>query len=83
MVGGQIERRLEMKKTEVQAGKTYIVRVSGSLVPVRIIGESAFGGWDGTNLKTGRRIRIRTAGKLRGEWNHKNLVREWNKLLSW
>lgn len=37
-----------MKKNNVQLGKTYAVKVSGSVVPVRLDRENAHGGWDGT-----------------------------------
>ena len=33
---------------------------------VRIDRESPYGGWDATNLATGRSVRIRTAARLRG-----------------
>ena len=56
-----------MKKSEVEIGKTYIVKVSGKLVPVQIINESPFGGWNGGNLLTKRGVRIRTAARLRSE----------------
>jgi hypothetical protein len=49
----------------VQIGLTYIVRVSGTLAKVRINGESPYGGWRGTNLATGREVRIRSAARLR------------------
>lgn len=55
-----------MKKQDVVIGGIYIVRVSDKLAKVRIDRVSTFGGWDGTNLATGRSIRIRTAAKLRG-----------------
>jgi hypothetical protein len=35
------------------------------LAKVRITGESPYGGWRGTNLATGREIRIRSAARLR------------------
>jgi hypothetical protein len=54
-----------MKKQDVQIGSTYIVKVSGVLAKVRITGESPYGGWRGTNLATGREVRIRTAARLR------------------
>ncbi len=54
-----------MKKAEVQIGSTYIVKVSGLLARVRITGESPYGGWRGTNLATGREVRIRSAARLR------------------
>lgn len=50
-----------MKKTEIQIEKTYAVKVSGNVVPVRIDGESPYGGWNGTNLKTRKSIRIKSA----------------------
>ena len=56
-----------MKKHYVQVGSTYIVKVSGTLARVRISREHDRGGWYGTNLATGREIRIRTAARLRKE----------------
>ena len=54
-----------MKKAEVEIGATYIVKVSGKLAPVKITGQSPYGGWDGRNLDTRRDIRIRSAQRLR------------------
>ncbi len=54
-----------MKKAQVTVGETYVVKVSGNLVHVRLLGESPYGGWDGVNLQTKRRVRIKTAAKLR------------------
>ncbi len=54
-----------MKKADVQIGAVYTVKVSGKLVPVRLDSESVYGGWQGTNLDTGRSVHIRTAAKLR------------------
>ena len=56
-----------MQKQNVQIGTTYIVKVSGTLAKVRLTREHARGGWYGTNLATGREIRIRTAARLRSE----------------
>ena len=56
-----------MKKRDVQKGKTYLAKVSGMVVPVRIDQESPYGGWEATNTKTGRAVRIKTAARLRGE----------------
>jgi hypothetical protein len=56
-----------MQKHNVQIGTTYIVKVSGTLAKVRITREHPRGGWYGTNLATGREIRIRTAAGLRSE----------------
>ncbi len=54
-----------MKKREIEIGNTYIAKVSGVLTKVRITRESPYGGWQGTNLATGREIRIRSAARLR------------------
>jgi hypothetical protein len=54
-----------MQKHNVHIGTTYIVKVSGTLAKVRLTREHPRGGWYGTNLATGREIRIRTAARLR------------------
>jgi hypothetical protein len=56
-----------MQKHHVKVGATYLVRVSGTLTKVRLTREHDRGGWYGTNLATGREIRIRTAARLRSE----------------
>ena len=57
-----------MKKADVQIGKTYIVTVSGKLAHVRITRDLfPCGGWLGRNLATNRKIRIKTAARLRSE----------------
>jgi hypothetical protein len=56
-----------MQKQHVRVGATYIVKVSGTLAKVRITRQHDRGGWYGTNLATGREIRIRTAARLRSE----------------
>jgi len=56
-----------MQKHNIQVGSIYIVKVSGTLAKVRLTRESPRGGWYGTNLATGREIRIRTAARLRSE----------------
>jgi len=58
-----------MKKSEVRVGGRYLAKVSGSLSPVRLDRENPHGGWDGTNLDTGRQVRIKSAQRLRGEFN--------------
>jgi hypothetical protein len=55
-----------MKKAEVEIRGVYVAKVSGQLVNVRIERESPYGGWDATNLATGRAVRIRSAARLRG-----------------
>lgn len=55
-----------MKKADV-VGKTYLVKVSQRVVPVRIDRACEYGGWFGTNTITGREVRVRTAARLRRE----------------
>jgi len=55
-----------MKKDEVEVGGVYAAKVSDKLVPVRIESESPHGGWNGTNLRTGKTVRIKSAQRLRG-----------------
>lgn len=56
-----------MKKKDVQIGKTYLAKISGRVVPVAVVRESQYGGWDGINLTTNREVRIKSAAKLRQE----------------
>ena len=56
-----------MKKDEVQVGKVYTAKVTDKLVPVRIDAESRHGGWDATNLATGKKVRIKSPQRLRAE----------------
>jgi len=55
-----------MKKHEVKVGAKYLAKVSDKVVPVRIDGENPHGGWDATNEATGKRVRIKSAQRLRG-----------------
>lgn len=70
-----------MKKNEVQIGQVYVAKVSDKLANVQIEAESRHGGWDATNLDTGKKIRIKSPQRLRtaakphgdvgpGETNH-------------
>jgi hypothetical protein len=54
-----------MKKNEVVIGGRYLAKVSGRVVPVRITGQSPYGGWDAVNAETHRAVRIRGAQRLR------------------
>ena len=54
-----------MKKNEVVIGGRYLAKVSGRVVPVRITGESPYGGWDAVSEETHRAVRIRGAQRLR------------------
>jgi hypothetical protein len=55
-----------MKKNEVQIGGTYQAKVSDKVVSVRIDAENSHGGWDATNLATNKKVRIKSAQRLRG-----------------
>ena len=54
-----------MKKSEVKIGGVYAAKVTNKIVQVRIDAESRYGGWDGTNLTTGKKVRIQSPAKLR------------------
>ncbi len=54
-----------MKKSEVKVGGVYTAKVTNKLVQVRIDAESRYGGWDATNLATGKKVRIKSPAKLR------------------
>lgn len=56
-----------MKKRDMKIGGRYAAKVSGKLAPVRITGESPYGGWGAVNETTGRAVRIRGAQRLRYE----------------
>jgi len=53
-----------MKKKDVVIGARYLAKVSGARTTVKILSESQFGGWDGLNLTTNRKIRIKSAQRL-------------------
>ena len=54
-----------MKKHEVKVGGRYVAKVSDKLTLVRIDRENPHGGWDATNEKTGKPVRIKSAQRLR------------------
>ena len=54
-----------MKKHEVKVGGRYVAKVSDKLTLVRIDRENPHGGWDATNEKTGKALRIKSAQRLR------------------
>ena len=54
-----------MKKNEVQVGGVYTAKVSDKVVEVRIDAENRHGGWDATNLVTNKKVRIKSAQRLR------------------
>ncbi|MCC6909437.1 MAG: winged helix-turn-helix domain-containing protein [Phycisphaerales bacterium] len=56
-----------MKKNDVRIGGTYTAKVSGKIAKVRIDAENRNGGWDATNLETKKKVRIKSAQRLRAE----------------
>ena len=56
-----------MKRNEIEIGRVYTAKVSNQLVEVRIDSENRHGGFDATNLATGKKVRIKSAQRLRGE----------------
>ncbi len=63
-----------MKKTDVKINATYLVKVAGNLVPVRIDADHENGGWVGTSRKTGKQIRIKSPQRLRKRLDDTALV---------
>jgi hypothetical protein len=62
-----------MKKNNVKLGAVYAVKVSGSVVPVRLDRESPHGGWLGVNMTTRKEVRVKSAQRLRGLWPKKTM----------
>jgi hypothetical protein len=56
-----------MTKKDVKIGGVYTAKVTNKLVQVRIEAESRYGGWEATNLSTNKKVRIKSAQRLRGE----------------
>ena len=54
-----------MRGINVEVGGLYEVLVSGRIAPVRLLSVSSYGGWNGTNILTGRMVRIKSARRLR------------------
>ena len=55
-----------MKKADVKVGGRYSAKVSDKVVVVRIDAANPHGGWDATNESTGKRVRVKSAQRLRG-----------------
>ncbi|WP_442508705.1 winged helix-turn-helix domain-containing protein [Novipirellula sp. SH528] len=53
-----------MKKDDVTVGGEYYAKVTNKKVTVRIDAENTSGGWDATNLSTGKKVRIKTDARL-------------------
>ena len=56
-----------MKKNEVKTGKYYTAKVSNRMATIRIDAENPNGGWDATNITTSKKVRIKSAHRLRRE----------------
>jgi hypothetical protein len=55
-----------MKKNAVKVGGFYTAKVSDKVVTVRIDSTHSRTGWNATNTRTGKRIHIKSAQRLRG-----------------
>jgi hypothetical protein len=55
-----------MKKAEVKIGGKYYANVTGKKVEIQIDSEKSSGGWNATNLATGKKIHIKSAQRLQG-----------------
>jgi len=58
-----------MRKHEVKVGGRYVAKMSDKLTLVRIDRENPHGGWDARNTATGKKVRIKSAQRLRGPAN--------------
>ena len=56
-----------MKKAEVKIGGKYYANVTGKKVEIQIDSEKPSGGWNATNLATGKKILVKSAQRLQGE----------------
>ena len=65
-----------MKTNEIKIGQTYMAKVTGSEAPVCIDAESKHGGWEAKNLVTGRKVRIKTAQRLRRQCTQADLANQ-------
>ena len=59
-----------MKAKDVLIGQVYAIKVAANVTGVRITEEHLYGGWSGININTNKPIRIRTASRIRGLWQH-------------
>ena len=56
-----------MKKADVKVGGHYAAKVTGRMATVRIDAVNPHGGWDATNLRTNKAVRIKSPQRLRHE----------------
>ena len=58
-------RRTATKRNEIKVGEVYKAKVSNRVVEVRIDSINTHGGWNATNIATGKRIHIKGPQRLR------------------
>jgi hypothetical protein len=63
-----------MLKKEVRIGGVYRAQVSNRMVDLLIVSECPLGGWYADNLLTHKRIRVKSAQRLRFEVQPKTLA---------
>ena len=56
-----------MTAADVKIGRYYATKISGKMTIIKIEAKSPRGGWTGRNISTNRRVRIKSAAKLRGD----------------
>jgi hypothetical protein len=64
---------MQMKKESVKLGVVYACKVSGEIQPVRLDKTNSHGGFDGTNMRTHKSVRVKSTQRLRGLWPKKTL----------
>jgi hypothetical protein len=64
---------MQMKKESVKLGSTYACKVSGEIQPVRLNATNPHGGWNGTNVRSGKAVRVKSSQRLRGLWPKKTM----------
>jgi hypothetical protein len=55
-----------VKNSEITLGGSYLAKVTDKVVTVRIDAVNPHGGWDATNMATNKKVRIKSAQRLRG-----------------
>jgi hypothetical protein len=56
-----------MNTEDVRSGRIYVLKRSGRVKFVKVDGRNPAGGWDTTEITTGRRILVQSARHLRRE----------------
>jgi hypothetical protein len=55
-----------MLRSQIETGSTYLARVSGKVVPLKILRKLPTGGWRALNMLSGRKIRVKSGRRLLG-----------------